>query len=172
MTHEIIGNIIKDAREKYKSFESPNYSFVSPLILDHLSLYKEFIESYSINEDTDFNCEVCTHYYIEKDGHSWEVCVSLVGRYAMVSRRIGNQSWVVVCDDLQIDTLDEKILQIVKKHHFHPLSESVLKTIIPGFRIYTYDTEDDEMRDWAYVYQVLFFFENYNLLCDYDPENV
>ena len=168
MTQEIINNIIRDAKDKYRDFESPNYSFVSPLLINHWSLYKELINKYSVIADLDFSCDVCIHYYLEKDGNSWVVCASLVGRYAMIARQIDNRKWVVVCNDVYTDPLDEEILQIVK-HNFYPLSESMLKTVIPGFR---YETVEGEIQNWAYVYQVLFFYAHYGFPYDYDAEDV
>ena len=157
MTHEIINNIISDAKCKYKNFESPDYSFVSPIFISHLDLYKELLDNYSVCADTDFNSLVCIRYVIEKNGNSWEVCASLVGRYAMVSRQIGNSNWVIVCDDAYTDSFDEEVLQIVKKHYFYSLDEPMLKIIIPGFR---FETDEGKIQNWAYVYQVLFFYGN------------
>ena len=172
MIQEIITNIISDAKEKYKDFESPNRSFASPLIINHLNLYKELLVNYSVYADHDLNSLVCIRYTIEKDGNCWEVCVSLVGQYAMISRQIGKWSWVVVHDAAYTDSSDKEILQIVNKCNFYPLSEFLLKTIIPGFRFEIFYTDEMEIQNWAYVYQVLFFYENYELLCDYDAEDV
>jgi len=172
MTQEIINNIINDVKSKYKDFESPNRSFASSLLLNHLNLYKELLDNYSVYADHDLNSLVCIRYTIEKEGNSWEVCASLVGRYAMVSRQIGEWSWVVVCDGAYTDSFDKEILQIVNKCNFYSLSEFVLKTIIPGFRFEIFYTDEMEIQNWAYVYQVLFFYENYDLLCDYNAEDV
>jgi hypothetical protein len=166
---DIINYIINDAKCMYRSFESPDYGFIAPVLVNHWSLYKGLLDNYTVNVDTDFNCDVCMHYYVEKNTISWEICASLVGRYAIVSRKIDDSHWVVVCDDNQTDAHDREILQLVYTHNFDLLSESVLKTVIPGFKFNTFD-EDEEgnaiIQDWAYVYQILFFHENYGLISD------
>ena len=150
--------------EKYKSFDSPNYSFVDVWLPKLCAIHKDLFDNYSTKEDTDFNCEVCLHYYINDCSNNWEVCVSLVGPYAMITKKIAKNQWHLLSKNDEITHEDAQLISLLEKHGYWVLPESLLKTIIPEFVIL--DDEDGIPKTGAYLYQILFFYSNLNLLSE------
>ncbi len=168
MQYDLV-SIIKNIKNKYKNFDCPDYSFVDPLLPKQCAIFKELSENYSTLEDTDFNCEVCLHYYTKDHVCSWEVCVSLIGPYAMVSKEISPNRWQVISRFDEISSSDLDLIMLLERHGYYAMPEASLKTIIPDFVL---NDENGSPQRGAFLYQILFFHSYLQLLCDKCERNV
>ncbi|GHT12387.1 hypothetical protein FACS1894170_07160 [Planctomycetales bacterium] len=57
-------------------------------------------------------------------------------------------------------------MKIIKKHHFKILNKSLLKTVVNGFKT---EDEDGNFKEWAYLYEILFFHQPLLFLGDRFP---
>ena len=155
--------IIESVRKKYRNFDSPDYSFVDINLPKQCAIYKELFDNYAVVEDTDFNCEVCMHYYVTDSLTNWEICVSLVGPYAMISREIDRDIWKVISRNNEITPSDGSLITLLEKYGYNALSETQLKAKVSDFVLMN---DCDIHQEDVYLYKVLFFFDNLRLLSD------
>jgi aminopeptidase C len=160
----VLDKILNDAKNKYVNFKHPSYAFIDVTMLSYFDLYKNLMAGYNVTDDTDLNCDVCLHYYLEKDGDNWEVCVSLVGYYAMITKQIDERKWKVLESADTNSELDRTLFAILTKCGFQVLDMTTLKTKV-DFMI---EGSNGEYRDYAYIYEILFYHSPLRFLGDCD----
>ncbi|GHT27813.1 hypothetical protein FACS18942_07600 [Planctomycetales bacterium] len=155
---DLLSDILRVSKCKYVDFCNPNFSFIDTLFFSHLNLFKDITNEFSVTDDTDLNCDVCQHYYLKKDNTNWELCVSLVGHYVMLTKELSPNHWVILEDSNKCTDVDLTLMKVIKKHHFTILSKFLLKTVVNGFKT---EDENGNFKEWAHLYEILFFINHY-----------
>jgi hypothetical protein len=149
----------EDSRIKGNTFTNETLFFIR----QHWNLYKDLVNEFSVEESTDFNYDICFHYYLDKEDNSWEVCVSLVGPYTMAIKKLKNSHWQVLDEVNLYAESDMLLISIFKKNGFVILNEKILKTTIHGFHV---EDEEGGIKSNAFVYEILFYSQPLNFLGD------
>lgn len=116
---------------KYKSLNSPQYSFVMESISTQpYQQLKTDVEAFASVEDlTDPNYEVCFHYLIESEGEAYSLNLSMVGPYVVLKEIEPSGKCRFITEAKQpCSEVERRVRAILRRHSIALLDEEILST--------------------------------------------
>lgn len=123
--------ILSKIREKYKSFENPEYHFVQAALAErpYQIVMDELSRKYPLVEDTDSNFDVSFGYLIGFGDKRWMLRISMIGPYAFFLRLESDRSILVNPSEIAAGE-ETTIMQILMRHNIKLLGRLTLDTPI------------------------------------------
>ncbi|OQW61348.1 MAG: hypothetical protein BVN28_07750 [Nitrospira sp. ST-bin4] len=137
-------------QRKYKSFEEPEFWFVSKMISSqpYAPMVSHLQKLFTVQETTDPNDDVSFVYTLSKSRREWLLQLSMVDRYAVVLRGLDPVGCTFVSWDSP--TPEEQALrELLQVHHFTILDQQTLEQPCP---LKMHNTDPENMC----IYQALF----------------
>ncbi len=145
-------------KEKYKSFQRPEFYFVAKAI--SIQPYRDTVKKlesfFEVNEITDPNDDVSFRYILRSGNQEWVVELSMVGVFAIIFR-IRDQGFVDIIDSdpteedeiIISEILSEADLQFFSKEELEaPIDMRLFNTNHGNVRVYQVLFSDTDMLPW------------------------
>lgn len=152
MNERTVEGIFAHVSDRYRSLEAPRFSFVEEALdtNPYLSLLHRVGEHFDCTEDTDPNDDVSFGYVLRKESRVWVLRLSMVGPYAVVLRRRGDEAMEVIADECgDIVEEEERLLRLLEAEGLTTLDRDTLLRPIP---LRLSNTAPEQVR----LYQALF----------------
>ena len=80
--------ILSEITLKYVSLKKPSLAFVSEMVMKqpYQTAIQNIARQFNIEETTEINYDVAFFYYLVKGEWKWELALSMIGKYALLSR--------------------------------------------------------------------------------------
>jgi len=143
--------------KSYGSEEVPNFAFVQKRYDKgfYSAVVNDLISNFLVKENTDLNDDICVSLLLRKDTDSWNLLLSLVGKFAVLLRlpqQEESQKSIIVAPHSDRNLLipgEKSILGILKKNNVSLLAKDTLE-IRRRFVLHNVDSED------TCLYHILF----------------
>lgn len=148
----ILDEVLKLIRQRYRSLESPDFSFVEAALAWHPyeTVMSIFHQRFQVEEDTDPNDDVSFGYLLTKGQQRWILRISMLGPYAVLLRLDESDNAAVIhATTTELSALEKELTATLTDHGIHLLGLEVLLHPVP---IRLFNTERENTR----VYQALF----------------
>lgn len=148
--------IVDSICDKYKSLESPDFSFVEQIV--STNPYAEITQYYKqigffLEEDTDTNDDVSFGYLLKKENKQWILRLSMVGSYAVLLELDDpiNPQLVKVVSRVKypLSNLEQQIVTVLEEHGIELMTQDILSIPI-ALSLFNTDLENTR------IYQALF----------------
>lgn len=135
---------------KYKSFEKPDFQFVSDSIAEapYVSIVEQLLHIVNVSEDTDPNDDVCFTYLLKDHKNTWVLQISMINLFGVLLRVIDDRNILVNTKNIE-GVIEKQIIEILQENHIQLLDKVLLEIPI---NISLFNTEPDNTK----VYQMLF----------------
>lgn len=154
MSHPHSDELLSRIKKVYGSFDVPNFSFVGEAIdsRPHEDIISKITAlGFACEENTDPNCDVSFNYQLYRGGRSWDLALSMVGPFALVTR--GAYSWgplaPITPNEPGLSKPERKLHAALCSYGLQLLSKEELEEPIP---LKLFNTDPGDVR----VYQALF----------------
>ena len=123
---ESVQTLLESVLQKYRSLETPDFSFVSKAISSkpYNSLINEMSEVFEIEEITDLNEDVSFRYVVSGSEKKWVIELSMLGLYAVILR-IPEAGSVTLLSSPMCEQ-EERIISLLAIYQFEILHQQVL----------------------------------------------
>jgi hypothetical protein len=163
--------VLKDILSTYGSLILPDWGFMRikhwtlihneqnvfyQEVLDELNNNSSISLFFTIRDRSDYMYELGPALQMSHADRYWWLYISLVGRYALFLRQIGELTFDVISCTNECNIPEEReVLSILQKHSIAPLSKILVDIQIPEFKLWEYQCPDDPpptIRDVLFYY--------------------
>lgn len=150
MSIEGTQHLLDIIQRKYKSFEEPEFGFVSKALSSqpYAPLVSRLRELFKVDETTEPNDDVSFGYVLSRDGKQWGLELSMVERYAVVFRISSISGVEFVLSGSSVPE-EHTLRELLLAHHFIILDQQTLEQPCP---LKMHNTDPENMC----IYQALF----------------
>ena len=143
---EEVQEIMDVIRSRYKSLQSPDFSFVRDTISQHLyeKVVRQLRKHFQVEEDTDPNDDVSFGYGLQKGNERWVLRISMLGPYAVLLRLHETARVEVLAPRPHATSSSEQtLLTTLTDHGIRVLDREALLTPVP-LRLLNAEPENTE----------------------------
>jgi len=150
MINEVYSDLIKAALVKYKSFDKPDFQFVSKAVDEnpYANIVQEISNIVDVNENTDINDDVCFSYLLKYKNNMWALQFSMIGLFG-VFMRVNNNCNTLLTQLTENGIIENQIIDNLLNNHIQLLDQELLEMPV---NISLFNTESDNTK----IYQMLF----------------
>lgn len=148
----IAEDVLQVIRQRYRSLESPDFSFVEQALAKrpYQTMMSILQQRFQVEEDTDPNDDVSFGYVLTRGQQRWILRVSMLGPYAVLLRLdAADNAALIDPATTELSALEKELVATLADHGIHVLGLEVLLQPVP---LQLFNTEPENTR----VYQALF----------------